>query len=120
MYPPARLRIVVRPPANDGKNVLQPSGHADFMSALEAHVVAYRKPVVLFHGDTHYFRVDKPLFRSNEAGPKNFGRQIENFTRVETFGAPETHWVRVIVDPNDPQVFTFKEQIVEENRFGNR
>ncbi len=117
-YPPARLRTLLRPPAIDGKNVLQPSGHADFMLALEVEVVAFEKPVVLLHGDTHFFRVDKPLFRSKEAGPKNFGRQVENFTRVETFGAPEAHWVRVIVDPTDPHVFTFKEQIVDKNRFG--
>jgi len=95
----------------------RPSGFTDFMSALEAEVLAFGKPVVLFHGDTHYFRVDKPLFRTNEAGPANFGRQIENFTRVETFGFPESHWVRVIVDFNDPHVFTFKEQVVDKNRF---
>jgi hypothetical protein len=118
-YPPARLRTLARPPAIDGKNVLQPSGHADFMSSLESEVVAFGKPVVLLHGDSHYFRVDKPLFRSKEAGPKDFGRQVENFTRVETFGAPEVHWVRIIVDPDDPHVFTFKEQIVEKNRFGS-
>lgn len=96
----------------------KPSGFTDFMSVLEAEVLAFGKMVVLLHGDTHYFRVDKPLFRTNEAGPGNFGRQIENFTRVETFGFPEAHWVRVIVDLNDPHVFTFKEQIVDKNRFG--
>lgn len=95
----------------------RPSGFTEFMSALEAEVLAFGKPAVLMHGDTHYFRVDKPLFRTNEAGPGKFGRQIENFTRVETFGFPESHWVRVIVDPNDPSVFTFKEQIVDKNRF---
>ena len=87
------------------------------MSSLEAEVLAFGKPVVLLHGDTHFFRVDKPLFRSTEAGPKNLGRQIENFTRVETFGFPEAHWVSVLVDLDDPHVFTFKEQIVDKNRF---
>lgn len=94
-----------------------PSGYADFIPALEAEVLAFGKPVVLMHGDTHFFRVDKPLFRSKEAGPGNFGRQIENFTRVETFGFPEAHWVRVIVDLNDAGVFSFKEEIVDKNRF---
>jgi len=93
------------------------SGFTDFMSTLEAEVLAFGKPVVLMHGDTHYFRVDKPLFRTNEAGPGNFGRQIENFTRVETFGFPEAHWVRVIVDLKDASVFSFKEEIVDKNRF---
>jgi len=95
----------------------RPSGFIDFLSALEAETLAFGKPVVLMHGDTHYFRVDKPLFRRGESGPNNLGRQIENFTRVETFGFPESHWVRGIVDLNDPQVFTFKPQIIEKNRF---
>ncbi|MBI4204549.1 MAG: metallophosphoesterase [Betaproteobacteria bacterium] len=96
----------------------RPFGFTDFMSALEVEVLAFGKTVVLLHGDTHYFRVDKPLFRSKEAGPRDWGRLIENFTRVETFGFPEGHWVRVIVDLNDSHVFTFKEQIVDKNRFG--
>lgn len=96
---------------------VKPSGYADFLSALESEVLDFGKPVVLVHGDTHFFRVDKPLFRSEEAGPANFGRQIENFTRMEVFGFPESHWVRVVVDVNDPQVFTFKQQVVDKNRF---
>ena len=93
------------------------SGFTEFISVLEPEVLSFGKPVLLMHGDTHYFRVDKPLFRTGEAGPGNFGRQIENFTRVETFGFPEAHWVRVIVDLKDPHLFTFKEQIVDKNRF---
>jgi hypothetical protein len=97
-----------------------PSGFADFIPALEAEVVAYRKPVLLLHGDTHYFRVDKPLFRTGETSPGDRGRQVENFTRVEVFGFPEAHWVRVIVDPDGAGVFTVKEEIVEQNRFGQK
>ena len=112
-FPSKRVTILgVGPPPGE------PSGYADFIPALEAEVLAFVKPVVLMHGDTHFFRVDKPLFRSKEAGPGDLGSQIENFTRVETFGFPEAHWVRVIVDLNDPHVFTFKEQIVDKNRFG--
>jgi hypothetical protein len=40
---------------------------------------------------------------------------IEHFTRVETFGSPNVHWIRVSVDPSDPQVFTFKPEIVRQN-----
>jgi hypothetical protein len=39
----------------------------------------------------------------------------ENFTRLETFGTPDVHWVRVIVDVNDPNVLTFKPEIVKKN-----
>ena len=72
--------------------------------------MAFGKPVVYVHGDTHIFRVDKPLFGSTSR------RIIENFTRVETIGYPDTHWVRAIVDPKEPNVFSFRLEIVEANR----
>jgi hypothetical protein len=65
--------------------------------------------VVLVHGDTHYFRIDKPLFGATSQ------RMLEHFTRVETFGFPNVHWMRAIVHPNDPQVFLFKPEIVKKN-----
>ena len=34
----------------------------EFLAALEKETVAFGKPVVYVHGDTHIFRVDKPLF----------------------------------------------------------
>jgi hypothetical protein len=85
------------------------TGFDEFLAALEKETLAFRKPVVYVHGDTHNFRVDKPLVGSAS------GRIIENFTRVETFGFPDTHWVRAIVDPGDPQVFSFRQEIVKEN-----
>jgi hypothetical protein len=111
-YPAGRVRSLGVGPAPTTA-----SGFAAFLTALEAEVVAFGKPVAFLHGDTHYFRVDKPLFRAGEESPGDRGRQIENFTRVESFGFPEAHWVRVIVDPNDAGVFSFKEEIVEKNRF---
>ena len=62
---------------------------------------------MLVHGDSHYFRIDKPLVRQ--------GALIENFTRVETFGPPDVHWVRATVDPGNPMVFVFEQRIVPEN-----
>jgi hypothetical protein len=69
----------------------------------------FGKPVVLAVGDTHIFRVDKPLY-----DPAT-GRLVDNFTRVETFGNPLVHWVRVVVDPETPQVFSFHQQLVAAN-----
>ena len=59
---------------------------------------------------------------SRYSAPESFGggdrgRQIENFTRVEVHGFPEAHWVRITVDPGHAAVFSFKEQIVDANRF---
>jgi hypothetical protein len=85
------------------------TGYDEFLAALEKETLAFGKPVVLVHGDTHVFRIDKPLLSSTSE------RTIENFTRVETFGWPDSNWVRGIVDPNDPNVFTFKPEIVKKN-----
>ena len=78
-------------------------------TALEEESVAFARPVVLALGDTHVFRVDKPLYSSET------DLLIENFTRVETFGHPYVHWIRVRVDPSDGEVFTFEQEIVEAN-----
>jgi hypothetical protein len=84
-------------------------GFNDFLGALERETVAFKKPVVLVHGDSHYFRIDKPMVGSRSR------RRIENFTRVETFGNPDVHWIRATVDPRDPEVFTFRQEIVARN-----
>ena len=44
-------------PANDPRR----NGFNDFIAALEAETIRWGKPVVLVHGDSHYFRIDKPL-----------------------------------------------------------
>jgi hypothetical protein len=85
------------------------TGFDEFLAALEKETVTFSKPVVYVHGDTHIFRVDKPLFGSTSQ------RSIENFTRVETVGYPDAHWVRARVDPKDPNVFTFRLEIVKKN-----
>ena len=85
------------------------AGFKGMLAVLERETLAWDKPVVLVHGDSHYFRIDKPL-----AGARS-GRRIENFTRVETFGNPDVHWLRVTVDPGDPNVFTFRPQMIRSN-----
>jgi hypothetical protein len=86
------------------------AGFKQMLDVLEEETIAFGKPVVLVHGDSHYFRIDKPLVGSRSK------RRIENFTRVETFGNPDVHWVRVTVNPHDPNVFTFRPQTVNANR----
>jgi len=34
----------------------------------------------------------------------------ENFTRVETFGSPDVHWLRASVNFKDPNVFNFQQR----------
>ncbi len=79
-----------------------------FLSALENETVRFGKPVLLAHGDSHYFRIDKPLMNSVSK------RRVANFTRVETFGAGDVHWLRVIVDPKDKNVFSIRQELMPE------
>ena len=93
--------------ANPGLERGEPNrnGFEEFLTALESYIQEFGKPVVLAHGDSHYFRVDKPALVEN-----NF---IANFTRVETFGSANVHWARVIVDLKNPEIFTIQEEIVD-------
>ena len=84
-------------------------GFNQMLRAIEEETLTFQKPVVLVHGDSHYFRIDQPLMASKSR------RRIENFTRVETFGNPDMHWIKVRVDWRDPNVFQFRPQYVRKN-----
>jgi hypothetical protein len=85
-------------------------GYGDFLRALRSQVIAFGKPVAYVNGDSHYFRVDKPLLDTK-------GNRIVNFTRVETFGdhqpaLGDVNWLKVNVDPSSREVFSYETQIV--------
>jgi hypothetical protein len=108
-------RAPLRNPQTLAETDGQPDGFVDFLRALRAEVIAFRKPVAYVHGDSHYFRVDKP-FQDDQGG------RLENFTRVETFGdnaangTNDVHWVKVFVDARSREVFAYQPQIVPGNR----
>jgi len=79
-------------------------GYDFFLDALAKETAGFDGQVVLVHGDTHFFKIDKPLYSP--------ARMLKNFTRVQTFGSPNLHWVRVHVDPASRAVFTFEPMIV--------
>ena len=79
-----------------------------FHEALLENLRNFDKPVVLAVGDTHIFRVDKPIYDN--------GKLVEHFTRVETFGEGQVHWVRVMVDTGSREVFSFHQEIIPENK----
>lgn len=94
-------------------NVLR-RGFNEMLGVIEEETVAFQKPVVLVHGDSHYFRIDQPLVGSKSR------RRIENFTRVETFGNPDVHWVWAVIDSRDPNVFQFERRLVKKNLLKHR
>jgi hypothetical protein len=92
----------------------RPLAFADYIQTLSEELESYDRPVAFLHGDTHIFRIDKPLYS------RKTNRLFENFTRVETFGWPDSHWVRISVDTSDPQLFRFKPEIVPGNVVNRR
>ena len=98
-------------PNFNNEQKLQPAsydGYTAIVDALRAQTLAFSGQVVLVHGDSHYFKLDKPLNSPS-------GRVLANFSRLETFGSANTHWVAADVDANDPNVFTFRPMIVPQN-----
>ncbi len=83
------------------------SGYQNFLKKVVTETEAFGGQVVLVHGDTHFFKVDKPLYTPTKLLP--------NLTRIQTFGSPAIHWVRVTVDPESQQVFTAHPVIVKGN-----
>lgn len=100
-----RFLQIFAPGLMGGSDVFDP-----FKAELAEQVLRFPGPVVLANGDTHHFRVDKPLTNSSL-------ETLETFTRVEGFGSPYGHWVRVRVEPDRPEVFSFRQEIVEANVF---
>lgn len=108
-----------RAPLRDPKTLAQtdgqPDGFREFLLALREEAVTFRRPVAYVHGDSHYFRVDKPFLDEQ-------GRRLENFTRVETFGNSaangnnDVQWIRVLVEPKSREVFAYEPMIVPGNR----
>jgi hypothetical protein len=82
-------------------------GYDRFIDALVDEAKAYDGQILIVHGDTHFFKVDKPLV--------NQANLIANVTRVETFGSPNAHWVKVDVDPTARELFVVHPMIVPGN-----
>ena len=108
-------RAPLRNPRTLAQTDGQPDGFQEFLLALREEVIAFRKPVAYVHGDSHYFRIDKPFLDAQ-------GRRLENFTRVETFGNSaatgnnDVQWLKVLVTPRSREVFAYEPQIVPANR----
>ena len=103
------VMLIIQANPNFELPAAQRTGFNNFLAALEAETLAYGETVVLVHGDSHYFRIDKPM-RGTQSG-----RRVERFTRVETFGEFDNHWLHVTVDPTNPNMFVFDQRIVAVN-----
>ena len=82
------------------------NGYSDFVHTLIAETHNFDGQVLLVHGDSHYFKIDKAMYDDN-------GQLTANFTRVEVFGSEDNSWVEMTVDPATDNVFTFKPVVLQ-------
>jgi hypothetical protein len=95
----------------DGAVLKPDTGFEDFIAVLESEAIVFDRPILVIHGDTHTFRVDKPMVTKKDS------TVIENIQRLEVPGSSDSHWVRVSIDPTRPNsFFSFAHVDVPENR----
>lgn len=82
------------------------SGYQAFLQQVVQETEKFEGQVLLVHGDTHFFKVDKPFY-----GPT---RILPNLTRLQTFGSPNMHWVKVNVNPKRPGLFDVEPMMVKQ------
>lgn len=79
---------------------------APWPAVLAEEARRFGRPVLAIHGDSHEFRVDRPL-TEGWGGPP-----VPNLIRLEVPGSPDVGWVRVVVTPGAPEPFAFEERTV--------
>lgn len=90
----------------DESQLPQYAGYRNFMAAVVSKTEQYPGQVLLVHGDTHFFKMDKPLY--------NPSKMLPNLTRLQTFGSPNLHWVKVGVEPGTAHLFNIQPVIVRQ------
>ncbi len=96
------------PETEDFDESTQPgfNGYRNFMNKAAQLTQGFKGEVLFVHGDTHFFKLDKPMFDQAHLLP--------NFTRLQTFGSPNIHWVKVTVDPASASVFQVEPVMVRQ------
>jgi hypothetical protein len=89
------------------KSLPRESGFTGTLNAIEAGAKLLGRPVLLVHGDEHYFSVG-PLLNSK-------GKPIPGVTNLMLFGETEIHGVKITVDPDSAGVFSYTPVLIKGN-----
>jgi len=92
----ANLNMDKKPEKREGFNPI--------IEKLAQLVPQFSGHVLAVHGDTHIFRIDHPLKVNT---PWNLDWPLDNFTRLEVYGAPDVRGIKVTVDTSKGQPFSF-------------
>jgi hypothetical protein len=90
------------------KSLPRQSGYLGTLSAIEAGIKDFGKPMLLLHGDEHEFVVS-PLLNAR-------GKAIPGVTRVMGWGENYVRGVRITVDPDTAHVFSFSTVMSPDDR----
>jgi hypothetical protein len=99
------------------------SGYADFITTVRNRAKNQSKQILIVGGDTHYFRVDKPLtslypeclLNATPCRADQAGARLMNVTRTEVFAQTDMHWTKVKIEPKNPMLFVIEPQTVFAN-----
>jgi hypothetical protein len=92
-------------PGGDGLGAYTP-----FVQQLANLSIEFRRPVMLFNGDSHLFQVDHPLANSSSStGMIHHTLSVPNLTRITVQGSTSApaEWLRLSIDTNTPDVFSW-------------
>lgn len=64
---------------------------SELLDMLQQETLAFGRPVLIIHGDTHMYQFDQPM-----RDPRS-GETLANFWRVEVPGAPFRGWVEISI-----------------------
>lgn len=90
------------------KSLKSENGYTYFFNELVVETSSFDGQVLLVHGDSHYFKMDKAILLNADGDPDAEEPLMPNFTRVEVFGNVDNSWILVKVDPRSTNVFTFE------------
>lgn len=90
----------------NAKNYSIESGFNTIKTKLYQLSVEFKKPVLLIHGDSHFFLIDKPFSEGKE-----WEKSLRNFTRIQVPGEHNMSGVKIHVNLESPSIFQFEEFI---------
>ncbi len=88
------------------------NGYTDFLNTMRDETKKFDGQVVYVHGDSHTMRFDHPLNDTD-------GKSLANFTRVETAGQVDAHWIKLSVNPSSGVLLSIEPKIIATNLGNN-
>ena len=82
-----------------------PAGFTEVVQRLAERARAFGKPVLLLEGDSHRFTVDRPLAMGSVL--HGVSTAAPNVTRIIVEGQTTREWLKLRIDPNGPELFSW-------------